>query len=102
MLNVIHHMLVLRLLMFLAFVAIINLSIVSHNTTQSGIDKTVRNWAQDSKKAGRMLSFPELLRDLVFVLPADLLLLLYDSPHKATLDVLQTFTVGSNPAEVQM
>lgn len=55
----------------------------------------------DKQRAGRELSFPELLRDLAFVLPADLLLLLYESNHRSILDALQEFTLTSpSPPEV--
>lgn len=68
---------------------------------QSEIEKTVVSWSKDKQKAGRELSFPELLRDLVYVLPSDLLLIVYDSNHKVILDALQDFTINSNPTEVQ-
>lgn len=55
----------------------------------------------DKQRAGRELTFPELLRDLVFIVPSDLLLLLYDSNHKVVLDALQEFSVNSVPAEVK-
>jgi hypothetical protein len=54
----------------------------------------------DKQRAGRELSFPELLRDLVFILPSDLLLLLYESSQRAVLDALQEFSVNSPPPEV--
>jgi len=54
----------------------------------------------DKQRAGRELSFPELLRDLAFILPPDLLLVVYDSQHKVILDALQEFSVNSPPAEV--
>jgi hypothetical protein len=54
----------------------------------------------DKQRAGRELSFPELLRDLVFILPSDLLLLLYESSQRAVLDALQEFSVNSPPTEV--
>jgi hypothetical protein len=55
----------------------------------------------DKQRAGRELSFPELLRDLVFILPSDLLLLLYESTQRAVLDALQEFSVNSPPTEVR-
>lgn len=58
------------------------------------------SWARDKQKTDRELSFPELLRDLVYVLPSDLLLIVYDSNHKPVLDALQGFSVNSNPVEV--
>jgi hypothetical protein len=60
----------------------------------------VQRWAMDKQRAGRELSFPELLRDLVFILPSDLLLLLYESSQRAVLDTLQEFSVNSPPTEV--
>lgn len=56
----------------------------------------------DKQRAGRELSFPELLRDLAFILPADLLLVVYENAtHKVVLDALQEFTVNSVPTEVR-
>ena len=64
------------------------------------IEKNVRAWSLDKQRAGRELSFPELLRDLAFILPPDLLLVVYDSQHKVILDALQEFSVNSPPTEV--
>lgn len=60
----------------------------------------MRNWSVDKQRAGRELSFPELLRDLAFILPSDLLLVVYDSNYRAVLDALQDFQASSSPAEV--
>jgi hypothetical protein len=43
------------------------------------------------------------LRDLAFILPADLLLVVYENAtHKIVLDALQEFTVNSVPTEVRL
>jgi len=54
--------------------------------------------------SGKELSFVELLRDLVLVLPSDLLLVVYtiNSPHKAVLDTMQQdLSLTTPPNEVK-
>jgi hypothetical protein len=71
------------------------------DSNQGEIEKSVKVWSMDKKRSDRELSFPELLRDLAFILPPDLLLVVYDSPNKPLLDALLDFSVNSNPSEVQ-
>lgn len=66
------------------------------------IERGVKAWSMDKQRPGRELSFPELLRDLAFILPPDLLLVVYDSNHKVILDALQDFSVNSPPTEVSI
>jgi len=73
----------------------------------SGIMLRLKEWSTRKDKRGSvcLLQFPELLRDLMLILPTDLLLAVYTASSNVTvrtvLHDVRTFSVDTDPKEVK-
>lgn len=72
----------------------------------SDIMLRLREWSTRTDKQGNIcpLQFPELLRDLMLILPTDLLLVVYTASNNVTVKTVlhdvRTFTISTDPREV--
>ena len=75
--------------------------------SMSDIMLRLREWSTRMDKQGNVcpLQFPELLRDLMLILPTDLLLVVYTASNNVTVKTVlhdvRTFTISTDPREVR-
>lgn len=75
--------------------------------SMSDIMLRLREWSTRMDKQGNLcpLQFPELLRDLLLILPTDLLLVVYTASNNVTVKTVlhdvRTFTISTDPREVR-
>ena len=75
--------------------------------SMSDIMVRLKEWSTRMDKQGNAcpLQFPELLRDLMLILPTDLLLVVYTASNNVTVKTVlhdvRTFTISTDPREVR-
>lgn len=75
--------------------------------SMSDIMLRLREWSTRMDKQGNVcpLQFPELLRELMLILPTDLLLVVYTASNNVTVKTVlhdvRTFTISTDPREVR-